>query len=93
MSERIQVENNYYKNSNAILNDVILKNNECLFIIWDNNIVSTHFLILDEERIDFNDGHCTFEVNKFNPFIEIEHNGTKLKISAVGLKAERKSDD
>lgn len=93
MIERIQVENNYYKNSNATLNDIVLKNNEFLFIIWDNNTVSTHCLILNEERIEFNDGHCSFEVSKFNPFIEIEHNGTKLKISAVGLWAKRKSDD
>jgi hypothetical protein len=93
MIEKIQVENNYYKNSNAVLNNVILTNNEFLFIIWDNNTVSTHYLILNEERINFDDGHSSFEISKFNPFIEIEHNGTKLKISAVGLWAKRKSDD
>ena len=89
MIEKIQVEDNLWKNSNAILDNVVLANNELLIIIWDNNTVSTHFLILDEERIKNNDGRTSFETIKFNPFIEIEHNGTKLKISAVGLWAKR----
>ena len=89
MIERIQIENNYYENSNATLNNVILKNNELIIVVWDNNTVSTYFIILDEERIKNNDGRTSFETIKFNPFIEIEHNGTKLKISAVGLWAKR----
>lgn len=89
MIERIQIENNYYENSNATLNDVILKNNELIIVVWDNNTVSTHFVILDEERIKIDDAPAFFETKRFNPFIEIEHNGTKLKISAVGLWAKR----
>lgn len=89
MIEKIQVENNYYENSNPILDNVVLKNNELIIIVWDNNTVSTHFLILEEERIKNNDGRTSFETIKFNPFIKIEHNGTNLKISAVGLWAKR----
>lgn len=89
MIEKIQVENNYYENSNPILDNVVLKNNELIIIVWDNNTISTHFLILEEERIKNNDGRTSFETIKFNPFIKIEHNGTNLKISAVGLWAKR----
>ena len=92
MIEKIQVEDNLWKNSNAILDNIVLKNNELIIVFWDNNTVSTHFLILEKERIKNNDGRTSFETIKFNPFIEIEHNGTKLKISAVGLRAKKYND-
>ena len=89
MSEKIQIENNYYSDSNAFLDGIILKNNEAIYIHWNDSTITKHFLILDKESIHYSDGRTYLDTFRFNPFIEIEHNGTKLKISAVGLWAKR----
>lgn len=77
------------KNVNSLLNDIPLIDGKNVIITWKNNIHSCHKIILEKRKIIFDDGHCKIETFHFYPFIEIIHEATKLKISALGLTALR----
>ncbi len=72
-----------------MLNNEPLVEGQLIEVKWKNRTVSKHHIELEGSMVNNSCHNDNWTVIHYRPFIEVDHNDTKILVSAFGLKARR----